>query len=629
MKAYLPQRHLLRALVALAASISLAPLTAQTTFTWDGNGSSDTGGNWSTAANWTSDHVPITGGDIALLGDVTAGTRTVIYDSGTTGFTSTVQFTQTTTGATNLLSIRKNFSISNAVTLAATDGTAQITVDSANAGAAVTLTASSGLTVGSNGILLLGAGSTGLLGNFTGNLTVSGGTVQAQATTNGSSVTNVITGNLTMSSGAIVIDNTVGTQGDRRITVTGDTNITGGTISSTRAGTSGMLTLTGATITFNPVSFDSDLILTLDRGGDQSITTNQTLGGGLLLRGSGVKTVTRTGGSTINSISFIDGNSSSAIGTTLKLGSDLTLASGAAQPFATNFSQTRDTNLAIQLGIDTNGFTLDLSAGAGSGVWTPANSTQNPNPVTTTVWNLSNSGAVAGGIRATAFNLSSSGSTVNVGTNVILRATGGNATASDLGSSGTFASTASFVYAGGAAAGTPATLASGRTIGGLVVESGALQITGSAFTAAGGITVNSGALLDFSTQTVAATSLTLDVSGAAFGQIKTGSVAYDFNALTFNIITTPVTGVMDLFDLGAGGAGSAPASVALSGIYGSVGLTEASGVWTGDAGGLHFSFVEASGDLTVSAIPEPSAFAALVGLFTLGLAACVRRRSRR
>ena len=627
MKAYLTQRYLLGALVALAASIPLAPRTFAVTYTWDGNGIPDAGGNWSTAANWTSDHVPVSGGDTALLDDVTTGTRTIIYDSGATGFTSFVQFNQTTAGATNLLSIRKNFSISNAVTLGATAGTAQITVDSANTGAAVTLTAGSGLTVGSNGILLLGAGSTGLLGNFTGNLTVSGGTVQAQATTHSSSVTNVITGNLTMSSGAIVIDNTVGTQGDRRITITGDATVTGGTISSTRSGTSGMLTLQGATNTFNPVSFDSDLILTLDRGGDQSITTNQALGGGLLLRGSGVKTVTRTGGSTVSSISFIDGNSSSSVGTTLKLGSDLTLASGAVQPFATNFSQTVDTSSAIQLGIDTNGFTLDLSAGASSGVFTPANSTQAG--VTTTTWTLSNSGAATGGFKANAFNLNSSGSVVNVGANVILRAVGGNGTASNLGSSGTFASTASFVYDGGAAAGTPATLTSGRTIGSLIVKSGALQITGSSFNAAGGITVNSGALLDFSVQTVSATALTVDVAGLTAGQIKTGTSAYNYNALTFNLTAAPVAGTIDLFNLGIGGAGTGPASVTLSGLY-SASLSGVSGVWTGTAGGFDFSFSEATGDLTVaaSAIPEPSTFAALAGLAALGLAAWSRRHAR-
>jgi hypothetical protein len=627
MNAYLPPLRISRALVALAALIPLAPLGAQTTYTWDGNGTPDAGGNWSAAANWSSDHVPVTGGDIALLGDVSTGTRTIVYDSGGTGFTSTVQFNQTTAGATNLLSIQKNFSISNAVTLGAAAGTAQITVDSAGAGAGVALSVGgSGLTLGSNGVLLLGASSTGLLGNFTGAITISGGTVQAQATTNGSSVTNVITGALTMSSGAIVIDNTgTGVQSDRRITITGDANITGGTISSTRAGTSGMMTLTGATITFNPASFDSDLILTLDRGGDQSITTNQTLAGALLLRGSGVKTVTRTGGSTINSISFIDGNSGSAVGTTLKLGSDLTLASGAVQPFATNFSQTVDTSSAIQVGIDTNGNTLDLTAGASSGVFTPAKSAQGS--VTTTVWTLSNSGAATGGIKATGFNFSSSGSTVNVGANAILRATGGNNSFSNLGSSGTFASTAQFIYAGTATSANPATLASGRTIGGLVVQSGTLRIITANFTAAGGITVNSGALLDFSSQTVSATSLTLEVAGSSFGQIKTGATAYDFNALTFNVSSSLAAGVFDLFDLGAGGAGTGPASVTLSGLYGAVALAEGSGVWTGDAGGYHFSFAQSTGDLTVSAIPEPSTFAAFAGIVALGLTVCARRRS--
>jgi trimeric autotransporter adhesin len=623
MKPYLTQCYILRALVALAASIPLVPLTAQTTYTWDGNGTANNGGNWSDAVNWSSDHVPVTGGDVALLEDVTTGMRTIVYDSGASGFASTVQFNQTTAGATNLLSIQKDFSISNAVTVAATAGTAQVTLD-VSGGSNVKLTAAGGLALGTNGVLVLGSDSAGKSGNLTGDLSISGGTLQAQATTYSSSVTNLVTGNLTMSSGAIVIDNTgAGIQGDRRITITGNANITGGTISSTRNGISGMLTLSGTTLIFNPTSFDSDLILTLDRSGDQNFTTNQTLAGALLLRGTGIKTVTRAGGSTINAISFIDGNSGTSIGTALKLGSDLTLASGAAQPFATNFGQQ---GTSIQLGIDTNGFTLDLSAGASGGIFTPANSTQSG--VTTTTWTVSNSGAATGGIKATGFNFSSSGSVVNVGSGAILRATGGNNSFSNLGSAGTIASSSRFIYSGDASSANPATLTSGRTIGSLIVQRGALKIITADFSAAGGITVNSGALLDFSAQTVAATSLTLEVSGATFGQIKTGATTYDFNELTFNITATPVMGVLDLFDLGAGGSGSGPASVALSGLYGSVGLTEVAGVWTGDAGGFHFSFVEASGDLTVSAIPEPSVFAALAGLVSLGLAAAVRRRSR-
>lgn len=623
MKAYPIQRHLLGALVALAASLPLAPRTFAVAYTWDGNGDSNAGGNWFTTANWNPDGTPAFGGDTATLGDVTTGTRTITISGGSTTGVSFVSFTQSTAGAVNLLSVQKTFSISNGIDLSATAGTEVISVGTGSSGNTLTVTGAS--TVGTNGILELQHTSS-ITG--TGSLTLSGGTLNVAAVTGSGSNQASVGLDFAMSSGSIVIDNTgTGIVSDRRLAFSGNVNITGGTISSTRTATAGGIFLNGATNVISPVSFDGDLVLYIAANGDQSLTTNQSFAGaGITLRGYGTKTITSTGGGAINTISFIDTNSSSSVGTTLKLGSDLTLASGATQPFATNFSQTVDTSSAIQLGIDTNGFTLDLSAGASSGVFTPANSAQVG--VTTTTWTLSNSGAAAGGFKANAFNLSSSGSVVNVGANVILRAVGGNGTASNLGSSGTFASTASFVYDGGAAAGTPATLTSGRTIGSLVVKSGALQITGSAFNAAGGITVNSGALLDFSAQTVSAAALTVEVAGLAAGQIKTGTSAYNYNALTFNFTATPVAGTLDLFNLGTGGAGTGPASVTLSGLY-SASLSGVSGVWTGTAGGYDFSFSEATGDLTVavSAIPEPSTFAALAGLAALGLAAW-RRHAR-
>ncbi|MDF3059306.1 MAG: anchor protein [Rariglobus sp.] len=621
MNAYLSPRHLLRALVALAASIPLAPLAVAVTYTWDGNGDSNASGNWFTTANWSPDGAPAFGGDIATFGDVTTGTRTVTISGGSTTGVSFVSFTQSTAGAVNLLSVQKTFSISNGFNLSATAGTEAISVGTGSSG--ITLTANNASTVGTNGILEL-QNTSAITG--TGSLTLSGGTLNVAAFTGSSSIQSTVGLEFIMSSGAIVIDNTgTGIVSDRRLAFSGNVNITGGSISSTRNGTAGGIFLNGATNVISPASFDSDLTLYIAANGDQSLTTNQAFAGaGITLRGYGTKTITSTGGGAINTISFIDANSSSSIGTTLKLGSDLTLASGAAQPIASNFG---NADASIQFGIDTAGYTFDLSAGASSGAWTPNNSTQQtPIVVTDTTWTLSNSGtAGAGGIKATAFNFSAVGVTVNVGSGLVLTATGGNGTASNLGSAGTFSSSASFVYAGAAAAGTPATLASGRTIGSLVVESGALKITGSAFTAAGGITVNDGALLDFSTQTVAAPSIILEIAGAAFGQIKTGASSYDFAALTFNITSTPVSGVMDLFDLGAGGSGATPASVALSGLYGAVALTESAGVWTGEAGGLLFSFAQLTGDLTVSAIPEPSTYAMLAGLLALGLVAWTRR----
>lgn len=623
MKSSVPRSS--RALAALLAS--LPAIVPAATLTWDGDGFPDVGGNWSVAVNWSSDTAP-TASDTAVLDDVSTGTRTVNYDASAASALTSLVFNQSTAGATNLLNIQRSLTIANAITLGATDGIARITVATPASGSN-TLTAAGGLTLETNGVLALNAANN-VFGNFSGALTISGGSLLVSGSTHTGSVTNTVSGALTMSSGSISIENNGSagqTQADRRLTVTGDVNITGGTISTTRSGTSGMLTFTGATIVFNPTSFDNDPTITLDRNGDQSITTSQALTGTLLFRGTGVKTLARTGGATVGALTFIDSSTSSATGTALKLGSDLSLNTNAAQPNAVNFSQSVDGAGVIQLGIDHNGFTLDLSSGASSGVWTPNKSTQAG--VNSTVWTLANSGpAGVGSIKANAFNFASTGVTVNVGSGVALRAIGGNGTATNLGSAGTFASDASFTYAGSAAAGAPATLSSGRAIGALRVESGALQIAGSNFAAAGGIVVKSGGLLDFTTQTVSANTITLGVDGASFGAVKAlGNYAFGGDlAIDFGLVSGGGM-VFDFFQFtGAHTDGASFSSVSITGAHSATLLLNA-GVWTGAADGLNFSFDQVTGDLSVtSAIPEPSSFVALSGFVAIGCAAFLRRR---
>lgn len=478
--------------VPLILLASVTALRAQV-YTWDGNGTPNNGGNWSTGSNWSPDAPagdPGAGGDVAVLGDVTSGSRTVVYDSGASGFLSFLQVDQTTAGAINLLSIRKNLTISNSVALGAAAGTEHVAVDVAG-GSSVTLTTSNGLTLNSNGVLSLNASSQAVVGNYAGNLTLSGGTLLVATSTAGTSVTNSVNGTLTMSSGTIVIDNTgSGIQADRRLTITGNANISGGTIYSSRAGVSGQLTLSGSSNTFNPDSFDADLILTLDRNGDQALVTNQTLAGSLLLRGSGVKTVSRMGGSDIGAVSFIDGSSNSSVGTTLRLGSDLALASAAAQPLAANFGQVVDSGSSVQLGIDTNGFTLSLANGASGGVWTPNKSTQSG--VAATSWALSGSGV----IRANGFVLNSAGVTTTIGDGLTLESIGTSGT-SALSGIGAISATSTFRYSGTAAAGSPYHLVSDRAIGNIEVTGGGfLQIDNVAgFAVQGATTVSDGTLI--------------------------------------------------------------------------------------------------------------------------------------
>ena len=81
----------------------------------------------------------------------------------------------------------------------------------------------------------------------------------------------------------------------------------------------------------------------------------------------------------------------------------------------------------------------------------------------------------------------------------------------------------------------------------------------------------------------------------------------------------------NLFDFG--GQTGDFGSVSLTGsIVGTLLLTGAD-TWTGEnIGGYNFSFSEVSGILSVSAVPEPSAWATLAGAAVLAGAALRRRR---
>jgi autotransporter-associated beta strand protein len=108
-----------------------------------------------------------------------------------------------------------------------------------------------------------------------------------------------------------------------------------------------------------------------------------------------------------------------------------------------------------------------------------------------------------------------------------------------------------------------------------------------------------------------------------------GALTYDGD-LTVNFGYSPAVppdAVYNLFDF-ATESGNFD-SISIAGTY-AANLLRAGDLWSGtDAGNtVTFSFDQTSGDLTVSAIPEPSAFAMLAGFSTLGLAAFRRRRAR-
>lgn len=586
------------------------------TYTWDGPSS---GSNWSTGVNWTTDPAGGPGaGDTAILGDVASGTRTIVYDSSASGSLGTLQVDQTTSGGINLLSIGRNLTIANGFTLSAsTGGISRILVQSGASGLNTLNVGGSGITLGTNGQLTLDATDNTNKSAYTGNLTIAGGTLTLSRTTGSAQTTNVITGALTMTSGFLTIDNPFGGfVGDRRLQVTGNLNITGGTVSTTRAGTAGILVLDGSSLVYNPTTGDNDLAVTLNAFGDQSLSTNQTLAAGLQLRGRGVKTVTSTHASnTINALTFIDGDSNAAVGTTLKLGSNLNLASAAAQPAAAGFG---DVGASSLYGIDTNGYTLNLTSGAGSGVWTPNKS------ALPTIWNLSGSGVIA----ANAFNFNTADVTTNVAAGTTLEARGGNASVNDLGGTGTFNAASTFRYAGTATSANPATLTSNRAIGNLEVSGGALKLL-SANGIQGATTVSDGTLILAATASLGGTSsVTLGASGTLDTTLQTTFVMLSNQPFIFTIDPTG-NGLAGQINAAGLDITSASVNFASLGTWNDVYIiasyTSLTGVAFGEINGLQSGYsidYNYLGTNQIALVPEPTTAALLV----LGLTLILRRR---
>ena len=95
------------------------PAYAQTR-TWDGSGTPNSGGNWSTAANWDgSDNIPDLATENAALPTVTAGTRTVTLDAPVS--IGQLLMTQSTAASTNKLILGAALTTTN-VTVSVTAG---------------------------------------------------------------------------------------------------------------------------------------------------------------------------------------------------------------------------------------------------------------------------------------------------------------------------------------------------------------------------------------------------------------------------------------------------------------------------------------------------------------------------
>ncbi|MFZ4777738.1 MAG: hypothetical protein ACOYM3_20405, partial [Terrimicrobiaceae bacterium] len=217
------------AILGLAAC--LAPSANAQTWT-----SNSTGGNWSVSGNWTPATIPTTG-NTANLTDATAS-RIVTYDAAASGALGTLNFTETS-AFTNQLTVLKNLTVTNAITLGATGGgTAALQIGDASAATMTyTLTATGGINVNSGGLLVLqSSGPTNTYQALvTGNVTVAGGMLKMTALDVLSTSQSYVSGALAMSSGNITLSNPGSAGGTFRLNAA-SFNLTGGTVTSGNLG---------------------------------------------------------------------------------------------------------------------------------------------------------------------------------------------------------------------------------------------------------------------------------------------------------------------------------------------------------------------------------------------------------
>ena len=124
----------------------------------------------------------------------------------------------------------------------------------------------------------------------------------------------------------------------------------------------------------------------------------------------------------------------------------------------------------------------------------------------------------------------------------------------------------------------------------------------------------------------ATVSFGLDATTGGFFDAGTAALDFTGGSVSFNFSTAALVDgqTYDLADFGSQTGDLA--SVGFTGGSFSGSLVRSGEIWSGVSGAFAFSFDESTGVLSVSAVPEPSAFACLAGLAALGLVGGRRRR---
>lgn len=498
------------------------------------------------------------------------------------------------TGGTSLTGANTSLTINSDSALGAVPGvTATNLTFAPGAGNTATLTATAAMTTNSNRTVALSSGT-------------------AVVDTNGNNVTlgGALTGSGNLAkSGAGTL-----TLGSVAVAATGTLAVNGGTLAAPTTAhlPTGSISLNNGALSLTANTAQSVSNLTVN--GNSSISAANTgviFGVGSLTGGSGNLTI--NGGGFVTDLT---GSWSGFTGSITLGGSGGYRLNGATGSSSVAFDlgargiSVRSSATSIAFG-SLSGSTGSTITGSGGGV------TQ---AVTYTVGALGSNttfaGVISDGANTTSLTKVGSGVLTLSGVNTFTGAT--TISAGSVRVTGKLGATAITVGASGTLAGFGDGLNTG-VIGGATTVDGTLRANDGPLNASDRLTFSSTLNLASTANT------TFDISGANY----TGVTLSTVNSLTYggslnvNFSGAPLEGTYDLFNFTDSNPGAFTAVAVTS--VGS--LTSSSGVWSGTFGGTSYTFTEATGDLVVSAIPEPSSFAAFAGL--AGVAAVGLRRRRR
>ncbi|PTX96237.1 hypothetical protein DB345_10635 [Spartobacteria bacterium LR76] len=599
--------------------LAVATGAASAQITWTGNGNPNNSGAWSDSANWGGSVPDI--GDTAGLGNVTSGTRTVTYDAAASGKLGGIDITQSTAGAVNAFSIKRNLTLTNGFAIGATAGTSEVRFG----GAAEKITlqvganaSSPGITVESGGRLVFDFIQGSSSGNdLASNVIVNtGGVFQVGSSATGTSAStaqNTLTRGLSLAGGSVLLDTT--SYSAVRLAIQGAFSSTGGSISTT-SGSGGSIFFDGPSVSLANTTIGS-VNFSVRGSGTKTFQSDTALNRLYLIGRNNADLEVSVTAPTATGLYLTQESAGRAVA--LKLTGNLALASNGVQLSATGGATSGVTTYQV----NTNGHVLDLSLGQNYGKWTP-----NKGSETTALWDLRGSNGT-GGIKARAFDLSAANVQTVLGAGLVLEAISGsnvNSRASNLSGVGEIdaASVFRFNPADTSYAGT---LRSNRNIGILEVKAGTLTIDGDVdFNAAGGIVVAAGAELNLGARAVGTSKYTFGVNGANIGKLNGGTtpVSLAGSTLIFNFESSAQAGTYEAF-ANPGGITGGLGAVQIAGLY-SLNLANSGNEWNGSTGGYNFSFSSETGYFTVSAVPEPSTTA--LGVSGAALVATLLGRRR-